>query len=201
MQEGEKNTEELRMFVERFRHFLNLWTVYNDMLTEHYVPTVGTDAVDEPLYGSYFQPSISVMLVLYAYFYSLVDDRDNGLNAFRIWREHFPEEEPAIAAIEAQIKPMANDLRLYRNRLGFHGSRTRAHEASGFELFANTTGTQAWNAMRNFKALSAILLGRDMAIRQGNEAEVEKYRGWIDAIAERARQETAALATPATAGN
>lgn len=201
MEAATKNTEELRMFVERFRHFLNLWTVYNDMLTKHYVPTVGADALDEPNYGSYFHPSISIMLVLYAYFYSLIEDRADGLNAFRIWREHFPEEEAAISAIEAQITPFTKDLKRYRNRLGFHGSRSRTREASGFDLFANTSGTAAWNAIRNFKAVAAILLAKDMACRRSNEADIVKYRDWIDTIAERARQETVALTVSATAGN
>ena len=39
-----------------------------------------------------------LMFILYAYFYSPIEDSDDGLNGFRIWREHFPEEEEAIAA-------------------------------------------------------------------------------------------------------
>lgn len=33
--------EELRIFVERFLHFMNLWTIYKDMLTGHYKPSYG----------------------------------------------------------------------------------------------------------------------------------------------------------------
>jgi hypothetical protein len=33
--------EELVIFVERLTHFINLWTVYTDSLTDKYVPTVG----------------------------------------------------------------------------------------------------------------------------------------------------------------
>ena len=44
-----------------------------------------------------------MMLIIYAYFYSLVEDSADGVNAFRIWREHFPEEEEAIAAVEALV--------------------------------------------------------------------------------------------------
>jgi hypothetical protein len=186
-----KDSEELTIFVERLRHFLNLYTVYHDMLTKRYVPTVGGDIVNEPTYGSYFHPSISVMLVLYAYFYSLIEDSPDGLNAIRLWREHFPEEEAAIAAIEAQIAPLTKDLKRYRNRLGFHGSRTRAHEARGFDLFANASGTAAWNAVKNFKAVAAILLAKDMAARNSNQAELAQCSAWIVAVAERARRETA----------
>ena len=33
--------EELRIFVERFMHFMNLWTIYKDMLSGHYKPSYG----------------------------------------------------------------------------------------------------------------------------------------------------------------
>ena len=177
------DSEELMIFVERLRHFMNLWTIYTDMLTKHYVPSVG--AGEE----SVFNPSTTVMLVLYAYLYSLIEDSSDGLNAFRIWRKHFPEEEQAIAAVEAQVVPFRDNLRIFRNRLGFHGSRSRALESPGFDLFGNFTGGYTWNAVKNFKALAATLLAKDMALTSSDEAALKKYRGWIDSIAERARKQ------------
>src|ERR1017187_7213628 len=159
------DSEELMIFVERLRHFMNLWTIYTDMLTKHYVPSVG--AGEE----SVFNPSATVMLVLYAYFYSLIEDSSDGLNAFRIWRKHFPEEEQAIAAVEAQVVPFRHDLRIFRNRLGFHGSKSRTHESPGFDFFGNFTGDYTWNAMKNFKALAAILLAKDMALTASDRSE------------------------------
>jgi hypothetical protein len=136
------------------------------------------------------------MLVLYAYFYSLVEDSPDGLNAFRVWREHFPEEERAIAAVEAQIAPLTGDLRVFRNRLGFHGSRSWAHEAKGFDLFANTSGTAMWNIMKNFKALASMLLRKEMAIKNSDHAEAQKCRDWIEAIAIRAIEQANPSAYP-----
>jgi hypothetical protein len=89
--------EELRIFVERFMHFMNLWTIYKDILTGHYVPSVGTvqkssedntDAKDSPV-------NISVMFVLYAYFYSLVEDSDDGLNGFRVEKFGRTKKQPS----------------------------------------------------------------------------------------------------------
>ncbi len=180
-----KSTEELTIFVERLRHFMNLWTIYNDLLTGKYIPSVVVDGYDSP-----FNPQITMMLVLYAYFYSLIEDSNDGLNAFRIWRGHFPEEEEAIAAVEAQVAPFKRDLRIFRNRLGFHGSRSRAHEAKGLEFFAKATGIGTLNAMKNFKALAGALLAKDRAIKNSDDAAVKKYREWIDAIAARANQQS-----------
>src|ERR1017187_9513204 len=170
------DSEELVIFVERLRHFMNLWTIYSDLLTGRYIPSVG--AGEE----SAFNPSVTVMLLLYAYLYSLIEDSTDGLNAFRIWRSHFPEEEQAIAAIEAQVVPFRDDLRIFRNKLGFHGSRSRTRESPGFEFFGKFTGGYTWNAMKNFKALAATLLAKETARNAQDEANLKKYRAWIDAI-------------------
>jgi hypothetical protein len=52
--------------------------------------------------------------------------------------------------------------------------------------------TAQGDTMKNFKALGSILLAKDMAERKLNVAEVQQYRAWIDAIAERVKQQTAA---------
>ena len=109
--------------------------------------------------------------MLYGYFYSLVDHRSDSLNAFRIWRVRFPEEESAIAALEAEVEPLRDDLKHFRNRLGFHGSRSYAHEASGFNVFANHTGTEILQAINNFKPLGARLFAKDAERQRGLSRE------------------------------
>jgi hypothetical protein len=178
-QPDDKKTEELIIFVERLAHFMNLWTIYDDLLTEQYVPTIGES--DHSIHG----PRTTIMFILYAYFYSLIEDSSDGLNAFRIWREHFPEEERAIAAIEALVNPFKDDLRHFRNRLGFHGSRSRNHEARGFDLFANSSGTETMEAMKYFQALGAILLRKVMAVRNSNTTGMDDVRARIDSLTER----------------
>ena len=189
--------EELRIFVERFMHFMNLWTVYKDLLTGHYVPSVetvyksrseNTDAKDWPV-------NISVMFILYAYFYSLVEDSDDGLNGFRVWRAVWPSEGAAISAVEARVLPFVDRLRIFRNRLGFHGSRTRNHEAAGFDLFAQHTGDEIYDAMRLFKSLGAALLGMDTAVQTNDAQGQARCRDWIDKVALQA-QSKSAVQTP-----
>ena len=119
----------------------------------------------------------------------LIDDNRKGLDAFHIWRDHVPKQENAIVAVEAQIKPLRKDLKIFRDRLGFHGSRSKAHEESGFALFANADGDTMWNAMRNFQSLGANLLALEIARKNSDQTEIKCYQGWIDKIAERARQQ------------
>jgi hypothetical protein len=177
----DKTLEEFSIFAERYMHFINLWTVYSDILTKKYVPSINDEE---------FAPGMTIMLVLYAYFYSLVEDSADGLNGFRIWRAKFQEEESAIGAVEAQVAPFRGRLKLYRNRLGFHGSTTRSHEASGLNLFAEHSGTEIWNAMRNFKALGAALFAKANEKQGIGEFNAAQVRDWIDGVAERARQQT-----------
>jgi hypothetical protein len=174
----ENKREELGIFVERHIQFMNLWTVYNDLLSGRYVPSL--DNEDWPV-------KITMMLMLYGYFYSLVEDFEEGMNAFRVLREKFPEEEVAIATVESQIVPFRSRLRVFRNRLGFHGSRTRAHESHAFDLFAEHTGTEIWNAMENFKGLVAALLAKANAKQGIGTLNQGQIRQWIDKISERAR--------------
>ena len=176
--------EELSIFVERFMHFMNLWTVYKDLLTAHYVPSVGTvlKTANENANGKDWPVNISIMLILYSYFYSLVEDSDNGLNGFRVWRQVWPNEEAAISAVEARVLPFVDRLRVFRNRLGFHGSRTRSHEAAGFDLFAQHGGDEIYNAMRLFKSLGAALLGMDTAVYANDNEAQARCRAWIDRV-------------------
>lgn len=154
-----KSQEELILLVQRLMHFMNVWTVYRDMLSGHYVPTVGVP----PNNVTFPNTTDTMMFVLYGVFYSLIEDDPKSINAFRIWRQYFPEEESAIAAVEAQVAPFAPDLKRFRNRLGFHGSRSWAHEASGFDLFAKHSGGAILTAMANFKHLGAVLLAKQRA--------------------------------------
>ncbi len=75
-------------------HFMNLWTVYTDLLSGHYVPRINL-----PSEESLTDVRETMMLILYAYFYSLIEDDDQSINGFRIWRARFPEETAAIAAV------------------------------------------------------------------------------------------------------
>ena len=189
--QADKQSEEFGIFVQRFMHFMNLWTVYRDLRSGHYLPTVNPPAKNDEDWSP-TDIGTTIMFVLYAFFYSLIEDEVSGLNGFRVWRQRYPEEENAIAAVEAQATRFKKDLRLFRNRLGFHGSRTRAHEASGLDLFVRHSGTAIFNAMKNFKALGSALLGKDNA-RQGiGKFDAGQVRQWIDSITQKAQEQTTA---------
>ena len=176
-----KDVEEFRIFAERSMHFINLWTIYNDLLCSHYIPSVGAPGPDEK--WSRTDIRCTMMLVVLAYFYSLIEDDEQAVNAFRIWRVRYPEEEAAISAVEAKVAPFRRRLKVFRNRLGFHGSTSRSHEAVGLELFNNHAGSETWEAMVVFKALTDALYRKDLdRLPSGDPSETRKR---IDSIAAR----------------
>lgn len=178
-----KEGEEFGMFMVRFMHFMNLWTIYTDLLQKKYVPSADHDAAPgDPPTGMW----ATLMFILYAFFYSLIEDSDEGLNGFRVWRIRYPEEETAIAAVESQVLPFRKRLKLFRNRTGFHGSRSWSHEARGLELFSEHSGSEILDAMKNFKSLGVALAAKSNA-RNGMQGYDEgQVRRWIDSITERA---------------
>jgi hypothetical protein len=53
-------------------------------------------------------------------------------------------------------------------------------------VFANHSGTEIWNGMKNFKSLGAALLAKDCA-RQGLPGyDPDRARTWIDSVTEKA---------------
>ncbi len=178
--------EEFRIFVERFMQFMNLWTVYDDFLTGKYVPTIKASNLPEEWSITDMGPTL--MFVLFGFFYSLIEDADNALNGFRIWRQRFPDEERAITAVESEVAHFSNDLKVFRNRLAFHGSRSRNHQSNGFDFFVKHSGNETWEGVKNFKSLGAALLAKDCA-RQGLKGyDKEQVRHWIDSVAEKSRR-------------
>jgi hypothetical protein len=186
-----KPLETFGIFVDRFMNFMNIWTIYSDILSGHYVPSVGTtfrtqQDVEETTAGEW-PVNLTMMFLLYGYFYTLVEDSEDAVNGFRLWRERHPDEKAAIDAVEAQVAPFRERLRLFRNRLAFHGSQSRSHESRGFELFKEHSGNEVLDAIKNFKSLGAALFAKENA-RQGiGPTTSETARQWIDRVAERAR--------------
>ncbi len=157
---------------------------YSDLLTGRYVPSVGNRKLDE-VEVDWTLPAEMVptmMFVLYAFFYSIIEDSEDGLNAFRIWRLKYPDELKSINALEKQIAPLRPELKVFRNRLGFHGSRSQQHEARGFELFGKHSGTKMLETMKVFKALNAALLSKDLASQHNSAEELAQARLLLDAI-------------------
>jgi hypothetical protein len=181
--------EEHFLLVKRVLQFHNIWTVYFDFLSGRYVPSVGWKQVDETTEVDTTittEMGPTLMFLLHAFFYSLIEDSDGGLDAFRIWKKKFPEEVPAISALEKEIAPLRADLRTFRHKFGFHGSRSFQQESKRLDLFGNHSPAKLIEAMKCFMAFNAALLAKDKARQQDSSELLGKARLRIDSVAARA---------------
>jgi hypothetical protein len=179
--------EEYHLFIVRYMQFHNIWTLYRDFISGRYVPSVAGYAPpeDEADWRTPAEFGFTLMFVLYSFFYSLIDDDRSSTNAFRIWRATYPSEESAIAAVEFRVNPIRPYLKTFRNRVGFHGSRSLKHQESGLDLFGEHSGSKLMNVMKQFKALNAALIELEMASRVSSESRIAAARKMLDQITSR----------------
>jgi hypothetical protein len=178
--------EEHFLFVKRYMQFHNIWVVYTDYLTGRYVPSVEFGRREDSTATGETQSTL--LFLVYAFFYSLIETDSEGLNAFRIWRRSYPGEEAAISALEAVILPFQADLRTFRNKLDFHGSRSHEKESKGFDVFNNHPGDTIFTAITLFKALNAELLSLNVAYENNSVLRIEQVRLKLDTITEQCRE-------------
>lgn len=89
-----------------------------------------------------------------SFLYSLFDDRPDSTNLVRLWKEFDHPFTKDLQAHATRLAPFKEDLKLVRNRLGFHGSLTRSHEQGGLAMFDVESG----------RAKTFARLTRDMQI-------------------------------------
>ena len=149
MTEDAKKDDELSIYVERMIRLIQLLRVYQMVLT---LPD-GDERVEPHL-----TMRGTMMSVVYSFFYSLIETDSRGIDFFRIWRERAPEMASELDALETRVQPMKDDLRVFRNRFGFHGSTSREHEAAAFKLLETHTGAEIYKVILDTRNLSTRLL-------------------------------------------
>ena len=177
------------LYVVRFMQFMNIYTVHQDFLSGHYKPSVEgmkvpDDEVDVRILA---EMGSTLMFQMYAYFYSLVEGRSDTVDAFRIWREKYPEEQEAIDAMYALVQPILPELRDFRNSLGFHGGRNHAKQQKGFEFFGRYNADYIVAVINRFKSLNAAFLAKDTARESGSAEEARRARALIDHVTAKCR--------------
>lgn len=150
--------EEFTILDVRLGQFLNLWTVLIDYMRGQYVPSIEYKAVDDNDYRTPATFPWTMMSLLYSFFFSLIDTNPQGLNAFRVWRVKFPEHALVLDAVEFRVQGILPELKKFRNKLGFHGSRSINQEEEGYQLLTRHGVTKVLNVAQHFISLAMSLL-------------------------------------------
>ena len=72
--------------------------------------------------------------------HSLFDDRSDSINLVRVWRAFDHPFGDELKGCVTRLDPFKQELKLVRNRLGFHGSLSRSHERAGLGIFDVDSG-------------------------------------------------------------
>jgi hypothetical protein len=148
--------EELSIYVERMMRFLHLLRIH-DLVFQ-----LPDDApANAPQAGVHW----TMLSVVYSFFYSLIEETKGSIDFFRIWKTREPTYSSELDTLEARIAPYRDALRLFRNRFGFHGSTTRAHEAGGLQLL-DADAKELWAIILDLRNLSTKLIAAGLK-RQG----------------------------------
>ena len=75
-----------------------------------------------------------------SFLYSLFEDRGDSVNLQRVWHGFDHPFSNELKDYSARLSPFKEDLKLVRDRLGFHGSLTRSREGAGLGVFDVDSG-------------------------------------------------------------
>lgn len=75
-----------------------------------------------------------------SFLYSLFEDRADSINLVKVWRGFDHPFGNELRDLVRRLSPFKDELRLVRNRLGFHGSLCRSHERTGLGIFDVNSG-------------------------------------------------------------
>jgi hypothetical protein len=93
----------------------------------------------------------ALLIEMSSFLYSLFDHRRDSINLLRVWQGFDHPFGNELQDYSTRLTPFKEDLKLVRDRLGFHGSLTRSHEGAGLGVFDVDSGRA-----RVFFALSEI---------------------------------------------
>lgn len=121
--------EEVTLSVERLMRFCCL----ERMLFE----CERSDTKALPLHVTRFG---TLLLETASFLYSLFEDRPGSINLLLVWRDFDHPFGGELEQCATRLSPFKEELKLVRNRLGFHGSLSRRHERAGLDIFDIDSG-------------------------------------------------------------
>ncbi len=118
-----------------------------------------------------------------SFLYSLFEDRKDSINLLKIWRgfDHpFGEE---LQNCVTRLNPFKEELRLVRNRVGFHGSLNRSHERAGLGIFDvdSSRGRDFARLVRDMQQLCLRMIAWYM---EGMDSSARPAEMWKEFVAE-----------------
>jgi len=152
-------SKKFELHVERMSKFLCLLDIYFEILKGN-------------VNHSRSKSWTSILIeVVYAYFYSIIDDREDSINMFRVWRDEYPDHIVEIEKVESLVYPYKGYFMLLRNNVGFHGSIKQKGKKVGMKIFKEVDGSKTLELMVAVRDLSTHLL----TLNERDKSKLPKY--------------------------
>lgn len=119
-----KLDEDVSISVERMMRFC--------LLARMQFECAGGDKKALPLHLTRFG---TLLLETASFLYSLFEDRPDSIDLVKVWRGFDHPFGNELQDSVTRLSPFRDELKLVRNRLGFHGSLSRSHERAGLGIF------------------------------------------------------------------
>jgi hypothetical protein len=146
-------------------HFHLLWLALN---RQKFAPenTLGHD-------GSDF--SNSVRTAALAWFCTMVDQSNGGLNVFKLWHTLFPKHRKRIDRVWNQVQSEWEVLRNFRDRCAFHADTPQNYFRAKQRMLESEEKVRVVKALNTFMKLAVFLLKRDPEELPDFVPEVEEF--------------------------
>lgn len=113
----------------------------------------------------------TLLLDTCSFLYSLFEDRTDSIHLARVWAGFDHPFYDALTAIENRLQPFKPQLKLVRDRYGFHGSLSRTREAEGFDILQDPLARDLCTLIHDVKQLAVHMIAWHLGHMPRDHAE------------------------------
>lgn len=125
----------------------------------------------------------TLLLETASFLYSLFEDRQDSINLPTVWRSFDHPFRGEVQSFATRLDPFKQELRLVRNRIGFHGSLTRSHEGAGLTIF-DSAGPRAREFAILVRDVQRLALRTIAWYVEGMDASTQPAEIWRELVVE-----------------
>lgn len=125
----------------------------------------------------------TLVLETASFMYSLFEDRQEAINLLDVWQDFDHPFGQELRNCVTRLDPFKEELKLVRNRVGFHGSLSRNHERAGLGIF-DVGSSRARDFVRLLRDMQQLFLRMIAWYMEGMDSSARPGEMWKEFVAE-----------------
>jgi hypothetical protein len=118
-----------------------------------------------------------------SFLHSLFEDSDNAINVLHVWQGFDHPFSGDLQSLAGRLGAFKEDLRLVRNRVGFHGSLNRSRERAGLSIF-DVQSSRARDFVRLVRDIQQLFLRMIAWYVEGMDKSAQPAEIWREFVSE-----------------